>query len=390
MLAISQQLLDDISQWFDHRVPVSAKLISRLHHEPDLLALIAFLNEHWLLGAFVDRLKQANVFVQLEPELQHYLEHISEFYQTRNEALQQEVINVVSLLQQANINAIVLKGAAGLFNQTFVPLSTRFMTDIDILVPSDQQQQAIATLLKQGYWQDKDELDIAAKNHHHAPPLSRDNNGLCNIEVHQWPIQKRWHAILSPEQVWQTAKPLPLITTKETNDLNLCALQLAPTEQMILAIAHCELSHRAFSEQQIDFRQLHNSACLIKRFHNQINWQQVQRQFSQQQQLLPLQAHLLMVQKFFAQSTPINCQSPQAIEHLNRCVTDLIKRQGKISPWRMLKGVLQGYSKQHIDVMYGAVNYWQLSKGRLQHAKRHLKMLSKPDYLKAFINRLRQ
>ncbi|NMP16487.1 nucleotidyltransferase family protein [Thalassotalea sp. Y01] len=379
---ISTVLLDDLGQWLGNHDEIAPDTLARLHDENERLALLSFLHRHWLMGAFIQRLKTSSLFSGLEPDFQEYLEHIERFYLTRNERIKDEVVFACRILHENNIPAIVMKGASGLFNETFHPLSIRFMTDIDLLVPEREQAKAIQCLLDAGYWQDQDEMDISAANHHHAPPLARDNQGLCLLEIHQWPIKKRYQPILPLEDIWNNAEPLPLTTDR-------VAQQLSATEQLILSVAHCELSHRAYEEKYLDWRQLHNSACLIHRFAEDIHWDSVTDTFEQTGHLPELRAHLYMVETYFGVNVPITVRTEQAKAHLQQCIELLVERQGKSNPWTTVKSILSGYKKENIDVMYGANNMWQLTLGRIKHAKRHIKMLTKPKYFNDFINRLR-
>ncbi|QBY03145.1 hypothetical protein E2K93_01615 [Thalassotalea sp. HSM 43] len=381
-IQITPQLLKDMGVWLGNEQVIPQELLDRLDDEQQRLNLISLLNTHWLTGAFTIKLKQHNAFEALDVEIKAYLEHLDLFYLQRNQNIKKEVIYACRVLTKADIPVMVIKGATGLFNGTFKPLSTRFMTDVDLLVPEHLQTKAIQALLNNGYWLEQDEMDVAAVNHHHAPPLARDNQGLCCIEVHQWPIKKHHQAILSTKNTWLHAQKLTL-----TDELEV--LQMSATDQVILSVAHCELSHRAFEHKQLDWRQLLNTMSLINRYNQSINWHDVESSFACAGQKHVLDAHLHIIEHFFATTTPINSNTKHAQEHIQSSIDLLCDKQGRISPWQTLATVLKGYSKESIDVIYGADSYWSLTKGRLRHAARHLKMLSKPQYLTDFINRLR-
>ena len=211
---------------------------------------MALANNNWLTGALANRLRINGVWSLIPATLRGYLTELEQFYQQRSEAIQQETIYSCSLLLKANLKVNVLKGAANLFNGAAQPLSNRYMSDIDILVQEERLEDSVKTLEQNGYFNSDDnaEISIDANAHHHALPLIRKDR-ICYVELHRWALPSSSHHILQTKEIWQCSIPLKL-----TPDLTV--LQMHPTQQVILAIVHSEISDSAFINNHINLRQL--------------------------------------------------------------------------------------------------------------------------------------
>lgn len=168
---ITEQTFYDLGLWLTHPNDHSEKQLTTLLDEDARLPLIKLVNQYWLGGALHNSLKVSDVWQALDEELKGYLAELERFYQQRNLGIKEEAIFACQILKDNNIPVIILKGSASLFNGVFTPISNRFMTDIDLLVPEDLQVKASDVLKQAGYSLLLDDLDEVGVGHHHAAPL---------------------------------------------------------------------------------------------------------------------------------------------------------------------------------------------------------------------------
>jgi hypothetical protein len=113
-----------------------------------------------------------------------------------------ELARILSALQTAEIDPLVLKGAA-LAHLIYPDPGLRPMRDIDLLVNKSAARRTQDTLLKLGYTLQNQIPDAQ----HHLPPVGRQVEGLwVYVEVHTaiWPETWAWNSI-PVDQLSQTA-----------------------------------------------------------------------------------------------------------------------------------------------------------------------------------------
>ncbi|WNC71204.1 nucleotidyltransferase family protein [Thalassotalea psychrophila] len=379
---ITEQTFIDMGMWLTHPEQHNSEQLITLLDEDARLPLITLVNTYWLGGALHNSLKKSNVWQTLDQELKDYLTELEQFYNQRNQGIKQEAIFACQILKDNDIPVVILKGSASLFNGVFKPISNRFMTDIDLLVPEDKWQQATQLFHQHGYTQSLEELDNIGVNHHHAPPLFRQQGGHCCVELHRWALKEKYKDILSTNDVWQQAINLPLSE-------DLAVLQMVPTQQILLTIAHSELSHTAYQDTIIDWRQLYNLAALVTTHGNQIDWQQVLVKFDNKDYLPVLHAHLFAAEKLLRLQTPIAASNDLPQQHLAECINLYVKRQSGSEKYGHIKKVLNGYGAESILIVYGNKGRFPLLVGRLKHFYHHLNKLIRPKYVKRLIQRIK-
>jgi hypothetical protein len=123
--------------------------------------------------------------------------------------LAQRLDETLQAFKTAALPVMLLKGAAlGKTVYGFVP--SRPMLDLDILVPGDRRQEALAIALATGWVSTPlSQYQDFYSEHHHLPPLADQRTGQFNLELHtglmtaghpfNWPI----------EEIWARARALP-------------------------------------------------------------------------------------------------------------------------------------------------------------------------------------
>ncbi|QDP00649.1 nucleotidyltransferase family protein [Thalassotalea sp. PS06] len=346
-------------------------LIIKLQTEELYLPIIELSNQYWLTSSLCYRLKKLKVFAQLPHILQQYLNEVSSLYRQRNVDIKNEAKSVCQLLNDHGIKQVLLKGAASLFNSTYPSPGMRYMCDIDILVSEEQQQQAFELLLGNGYQTDENPFAIHSVNHHHAPSLCLPNS-LCRIEIHKNALKYPASNVLTDEQIFKSLQPLTL-------DKQLNVAQLNPTQQIIMCIAHSEISHSGYSEKQLDLRQFYHLHCLIAHFDEDIDWRLVEKHFQLADQEKVLHAALQGVLLLFNSETAITRNYSKSNQHIERRMQLFCNQSWLRSFWYKLRRLLSGYSAGQIAFTYDVSGFTGVLQGRLKHFSRHLKMLFNKD-----------
>ncbi|MBC8185898.1 nucleotidyltransferase family protein [candidate division KSB1 bacterium] len=104
----------------------------------------------------------------------------------RNTIAFNELNVLLKIFKQANIEVVLLKGAA-LLASVYPDVAYRFMSDIDILVRDSDLSKARDCLLSHGYTQNISPYNLQKKKSHHLPPFWNPAKNI-RIEMH-WTIR---------------------------------------------------------------------------------------------------------------------------------------------------------------------------------------------------------
>ena len=127
----------------------------------------------------------------------------------RNQLLAEELARLLSLLEEAGIRVIPLKGVA-LAQSLYRDPAARVCSDIDILVPKEDAARTIDLLLAAGYETDFDDpffsrLELRHGRHY---GLSREGRGISLVvEVHWKLVQYSSKNDAAVNDVWSEARP---------------------------------------------------------------------------------------------------------------------------------------------------------------------------------------
>ncbi|TRX57204.1 nucleotidyltransferase family protein [Thalassomonas sp. M1454] len=379
-IKIYKQTFYDLGMWLTRPNTHTKAQLSRLLDEDMRLPLLTLANKYWLVGALTHSLKHSKIWNELDNELQAYLLELETFYFERAQSIIDEAIYACTLLNSANIKVVMLKGGANLFSGVAQPISSRFMTDIDLLIPEEQHEAANDVLKAAGYNTDQDKHAVHAKEHHHAPALYREG-GACCVELHRWVLKKSVSDVLATEEVWQQAIELELTE-------GLSVQQLCPNHQAVLSIAHSEISHSGYEDKHFDLRQLINLDRIANFYLVKIDWRVVEQHFIRCNKQAPLYALLYAMLRITGFDTTLQVASnKQAQQHFIDSLAQFEQRQGTKTRFSHLLAVLKGYNSESIKVAYGSDGSFPVTVGRLKHLKRHLLMALSPTYLKRFLNK---
>lgn len=376
-IKVSEQTFRDLTTWIINPNEHSVAQFKRLTHEDERLPLMSLVNQYWLVGRLATSLKQSDVWQQLPEQLKNYLIDVDGFYESRNQMIKAEVEEVCTLLSDANIDALLMKGAATLFNGVSQPFSTRYMKDVDILIPEHKYLQAYELLLQAGYVKDSDDFDY--KDSHHAPPLLKSN--VCYIELHRWVLEKYLHKVLETKKVWANTKPL-IISNQ------LAVKQLDATDQVILSITHSEIQNGGFDQCHIDLHQQMGLQSIVAHYGDEIDWEMVWQHFEKSGQQIILQSALYNAYQLVGINTPVTDLNDECVQlQFNKCIARYVKRQGEENLYSVMMDQLYLYKKRNVQLRYGDIGRLWYIKGVYKQIESHLRKIFNKHHLKLFISR---
>ncbi len=185
---------------------------------------------------------------------------------TRNTLLLQELEHIISLLTNAGLPVIPLKGAA-LVNTVYSTVAVRPMFDLDILVETQRAGAVIGLLEQWGYTRVAAEPRTGTMlDYENEVTLVKNGAAMLPLEVHWSLIDSPYYQrVLDMEWFWETSllaqigrSPARFLSVEATL-LHLCA--------------HLALHHRG-----VGLLWLHDVAALIQANSHRIDWATVVRQ----------------------------------------------------------------------------------------------------------------
>ncbi|MDB4870317.1 MAG: hypothetical protein JWL97_1321 [Gemmatimonadales bacterium] len=125
---------------------------------------------------------------QIPSDARDRIERLALVWSFKLRLLERRLIESVAILSDANIEVILLKGAALAFT-TYDGFVDRPMADIDLLVDPAKAELAWNLMQQAGWVCNNSEHPVGAwKNHHHLPPLSDTSGSGLRLEIHVAPL----------------------------------------------------------------------------------------------------------------------------------------------------------------------------------------------------------
>jgi hypothetical protein len=368
--AITKAIIYELANWLTIDKPFSKEQLARLQEEQYYLPLISLAHNFWLIGALVQQLKNKKVWKNLPEELVSYLAEIEMIYFLRSEKMIKEAHYSCGILKNKNIEIVMLKGIAALFNDSYKVISERYMVDIDLLVKEENALDSYSALQNEGYFEQPGEFDIQVPNHHHFPALIR-NDGCCYIEIHRNALKNSINKVLRTQEIWQECITLPIGN-------NIVVNQPSPTHQLILAIAHSELSDNNYGNRVFELKQIHNAYIIAHFYYEEIDWDKVKHHFLRVQLLYVLENMMFSIYQIYDFFTPLTKKIDiRSQNHLAESIDRYITCQGEQTLRERVKMIFEGYNYLSILYLYGGSGYFPVFIGRLKHFVRHCKILLK-------------
>ena len=155
--------------------------------------LVRVATAHSVANLIARALQDREVSARLDPALAAFLLFLQERNRIRNANLKAQLIGAATALGEHGIKVVALKGAAELMSPHYGNAADRFLGDLDVLVPADRIDDAIAVLESRHY---TSHGAIYDRSNRHAPALWHAEEPTA-IELHTAPSH------------WQAASILP-------------------------------------------------------------------------------------------------------------------------------------------------------------------------------------
>jgi hypothetical protein len=170
----------------------------------------------------------------------------------RNARLIARLGEAAAALRQAGIAAVALKGAVFALEEPG-RAPWRFLGDIDLLIPAERMDDAVAALQPLSY--DAQGVADLGGELHHYPPLCHED-GETIVELHSRLFPGAGNALLPPDELLAIAKPAP-----SAPDVGV----LPAAERMVHLIAHAQLANRRFQRRSVSLRDALDFGALMRR-----------------------------------------------------------------------------------------------------------------------------
>ncbi len=338
-----------------------AALLRCLRGQPadpvDWSAVFRIANDHLLTPALYRALADAHRLSRLPRDAVTYLETLHGLNAERNRALRQQAIELVGELNRRGVTPALLKGGLALFDGPYAEPAQRMMRDLDILVPSEARDTAVAVLHELGYGLSRQ----YPAEHHAMGDFSRPNDP-GSVDLHTELVDPSY--VLPAAEVRARATPLAIDGVR--------FLVPSPTDRVMHNVLHAQihfLGHYYRGELQV--QQAHELAALSRHFGSAIDWGFIEGRFGVHRLTTALQSHLLAAHRLFGLSWPLaHPPGAGARVHYRRCVLQLHvpPLRWVAIPWGNLRGAFAWHRMHALHGDAGGPMQW-----RCRHLLRYLR-----------------
>lgn len=207
-------------------------------------------------------LQRSNLMGPVPLPYQDYFRAAFDWNAARNAAIQDELVDVISALNERSIIPVLLKGAAYIMDGSYRTPGARILGDADILVEADKGEVAVQVLRDLGYasagWPGRN-----YDQHHHVEPLKNPKRQ-AYVEIHREVLAEPFTIILPASQIFSGAR--------------MCSANGAefavpsPTHAATISFAHSEIIDGCDALARINIRSLMDMARLHRRYGDSIDW----------------------------------------------------------------------------------------------------------------------
>jgi hypothetical protein len=246
-------------------------------------ALIPCATDELILPALHTHLLSSGLADQTPLDVFQFLEAIASLNAERNGRILAEAVHVARLLNQIGIHPVALKGLAYLIAGIYPP-ATRYLQDLDFLIPELDLDRAAQRLLQDGFI--RDDSDALCVIRHHYPTLRKPSGP--NVELHHRVGLGICDRLLAAAQLLADSRAITLDGAT--------FLLPSPTSLVIHLILHSQLAHPYAERIFPPLRALCDLKTLQAHYGPQINWPHVAETFAQAGQSATLHLHLAQAQ----------------------------------------------------------------------------------------------
>ena len=237
-------------------------------------SVVGLAGAQFVLPAFAAAVRDLDLSGLLDQELGEFLQTVHAANLERNAEVRDELVAVVGILNRADIQPVLLKGAIRLLDGLYPDPGWRMLRDLDLLVPKSALSGAIRALESAGYASCGSGAEV------------RRQNGVCQIDLHSELFETRRQAGLAQAvDVLDRARPV----TVEEGRLGIPAVE----HQAIHLIGHSQIRHLGHAFGRVTWRSRLEAAALVHWGRESLDWQAVLASFVAAGYQRPLLSFLL-------------------------------------------------------------------------------------------------
>jgi glycosyltransferase involved in cell wall biosynthesis len=266
-------------------------------------ALLALANRHLVAPALWTALAQTEPLQQVPEDVRSYLALLHGRNADRNARIRQQCIGLGAILMRGGIRAVLLKGAAWLFDDSVEPPLDRMMRDIDLLIASDQIEAAVTTLVNAGYRDTCDSL-VEQSHLHHAPLLPSE--GEASVKLHR-DLSHRVDLLPSGELIASASEVAPGL------------LLLMARHRIAHNVIHAQIENGRFVAGILNLRDALDLARLVVRCGPEFDWGTLADEARERGFFRHLSGAMHATHSFLNSPLPIPLESLPAKIHAWRC-----------------------------------------------------------------------
>jgi hypothetical protein len=257
-------------------------------------AVVELASCHLVTPALYDGFADKGLLPDLPADVRSYLDAVHELNAERNRRIADQLRGILSALNGAGIEPVLLKGVAHLLAGLYGDSAARVIGDIDLLVPNGQLAAAVQALAAIGYREaGLDDFSFAA--HHHHTPLAREHD-VAAVELHTDLVYATFSRLLPAGRVRQDARRL------QVDGLGMWLP--SPQDQVVHNIVHTQLADRNYWSGRVSLRNLSDLARFRLAADGEIDWEKVRDTFDRAGYGNACRAYLMTVERLLGQALP--------------------------------------------------------------------------------------
>jgi hypothetical protein len=286
-------LLDLLCACFDSRLVLDR--VEGLNWKSlDWENFIRIAGQELVLPALHGRLEELGVSSRLPDDASNFFAAVAEMNLERNQAILSDVAAVASLLNKVGIEPVLLKGAAYCLTGVYASLATRYLWDVDLLIPEAHLSLAVEAMVQDGFEPERS-YRLGRFRHHH-PPLAR--SGSISFELHHSLGMGICKSLLPASEVLEHSVGFDFLGAKVRVP--------SPDHLMTHLIMHSQIQHPYNERIWPPLRAMLDLVLVRRRFDKEIDWSAIQRRYHKVGQSGVLALHLLQVRDVLGAEPPFS------------------------------------------------------------------------------------
>jgi Uncharacterised nucleotidyltransferase len=253
--------------------------------------------DEFVLPAIAESLRELDLTHLVPAEVTELLAAVEILNTERNQVIANELKSVAKLLNEVRIEPVLLKGVAYLGTQVYPKPGTRYLGDIDLLIPKGQMQSAVDTLRRNGYHED--DSDKFSHFRHHHPPLRKPASVF--IELHYRLGLGPCSKLLPAEEV---------LSQSDAHDLGGVQVRVPRPNQLAMhLIVHSQIQHSYTERIWPPLRAMYDLALMQRRLGPVLDWKDIETRFRRAGRFGLLVLYALHVRETLGVELPLPLQA---------------------------------------------------------------------------------